>query len=98
MANSIVHFEIASKDTDKARQFYADAFGWPMDANNPMNYAMASTKDGDMGIDGGLYQVGDAKTSPTCVSTRRRPMTRRFWPRWRRRAARGWVRSKRYPA
>ena len=98
MPNAIVHFEIQSSAPEKSQKFFADLFDWPIDANNPMNYAMASTKDGDMGIDGGLYQVGDAKTSPTCVSTRRRPMTRRFWPRWRRRAASGWVRSKRYPA
>ena len=64
MANPVVHFEIASKDTDKLRRFYADVFGWSMNADNPMNYALASTKDGDTGIDGGLYQVGDANDHP----------------------------------
>ena len=64
MANPVVHFEIASTDSDKVRKFYADVFGWEVDANNPMNYGMASTKDGDTGIDGGFYQVGDANDKP----------------------------------
>lgn len=64
MANPIVHFEIAAKDADRVRAFYADVFGWPISADNPMNYAVASTKEGDLGIDGGFYQAQDTADPP----------------------------------
>ena len=64
MANPIVHFEIAAKDAERVRAFYASVFGWPINADNPMNYAVASTKEGDLGIDGGFYEVGDESDRP----------------------------------
>ena len=60
MSNPVVHFEIASKDTGKVRDFYSKLFGWAINADNPMNYGVASTKEGELGIDGGLYQTEDA--------------------------------------
>ncbi len=64
MSNPVVHFEIASKDTGKVRDFYSKLFGWSIDADNPMNYGVASTKEGELGIDGGLYQTEDANDQP----------------------------------
>jgi uncharacterized protein len=31
MAGQLVHFEISAKDTKKAREFYAELFGWKFD-------------------------------------------------------------------
>ena len=64
MANPIVHFEIASKDTGKVRDFYFNLFGWSINADNPLNYGLASTKEGKLGIDGGLYQAEDSNDRP----------------------------------
>ncbi len=64
MSNPVVHFEIASKDTGNVRDFYSKLFGWSIDADNPMNYGVASTKEGELGIDGGLYQTEDANDQP----------------------------------
>ncbi|MDE2765593.1 MAG: VOC family protein [Chloroflexota bacterium] len=64
MANPIVHFEIAAKDAERVRAFYASVFGWPISADNPMNYAVASTKEDDLGIDGGFYEVQDESDRP----------------------------------
>jgi predicted enzyme related to lactoylglutathione lyase len=50
---SIVHWEIQSQMPDKLHTFYADAFGWKVDANNPMNYGMVSS-GGKEAIDGGI--------------------------------------------
>lgn len=50
---SIVHWEIQSTTPDKLHTFYADVFGWKIDANNPMNYGMVSS-GGKEGIDGGI--------------------------------------------
>ena len=54
MPNPIIHFEIMGADSKKTQQYYADLFGWKVDSNNPMNYGIATTKDGEVGIDGGL--------------------------------------------
>jgi predicted enzyme related to lactoylglutathione lyase len=49
----IVHWEIQSQDAAKLCEFYASALGWSIDANNPMNYGMVSSK-GRGGINGGI--------------------------------------------
>jgi predicted enzyme related to lactoylglutathione lyase len=49
----IVHWEIQSQMPDRLHTFYADAFGWKVDANNPMNYGMVSS-GGKEAIDGGI--------------------------------------------
>ena len=48
----------------KITEFYSRLFGWTVDANNPINYGMTSTKDGDEGIDGGIYQQQDSNDPP----------------------------------
>ena len=50
---AMVHWEIQSLDPGKLHDFYAAAFGWTIDANNPMKYGMVSSK-GKTGIDGGI--------------------------------------------
>ena len=51
--NEIVHWEIQSKQPERLHRFYSQVFGWKIDANNPMNYGMVSSK-GQAGIDGGI--------------------------------------------
>ena len=42
MAHSVVHFEILGPDGPGLQKYYADLFGWEIDANNPANYGMVS--------------------------------------------------------
>jgi predicted enzyme related to lactoylglutathione lyase len=49
----MVHWEIQSQMPERLHKFYAEAFGWKIDAKNPMNYGMVSSK-GKEGIDGGI--------------------------------------------
>ena len=61
MGNPVVHFEVVGKDGEKLRGYYADLFGWNIDADNPMQYGMVEGKDnktstGDTGIGGGVGQ------------------------------------------
>jgi predicted enzyme related to lactoylglutathione lyase len=53
MAHQIVHWEIQSQNPVRLHRFYADAFGWIIDASNPMNYGMVGS-GGHAGIDGGI--------------------------------------------
>jgi predicted enzyme related to lactoylglutathione lyase len=52
MASPVVHFEIQSSDAPQLHGFYSDAFGWSIDANNPMNYGIIGPGEG--GIGGGI--------------------------------------------
>jgi predicted enzyme related to lactoylglutathione lyase len=58
MANPIVHWEMASKDAEKTRQFYSSLFGWAIDTNNPQNYGRVQT-GGEGGINGGIAPTDD---------------------------------------
>jgi uncharacterized protein len=51
--HEIVHWEIQAQNPASLHGFYADAFGWKIDANNPMRYGMVSS-GGPAGIDGGI--------------------------------------------
>jgi predicted enzyme related to lactoylglutathione lyase len=54
MPNPVMHFEVmAAKNVEAVRKFYADAFGWKVDADNPMNYGLVDTGAG-IGIGGGI--------------------------------------------
>jgi uncharacterized protein len=63
MADPVVHFEVTGKDGKKLQKFYADLFGWKVDANNPMNYGMVAAEDG--GIGGGVGASPDGSTNVT---------------------------------
>ena len=58
MTRPVVHFEIHGKDAKKLQDFYAEIFGWKIDANNPMNYGMV-----EHGIGGPPEGVGGGITS-----------------------------------
>ena len=55
MSNPVVHFEIVGPDGDQLQRFYAEMFGWTINADNPMNYGLADTGGG--GINGGIAQA-----------------------------------------
>jgi uncharacterized protein len=54
MAHPVVQFQILAKDPDAAGRFYADLFGWTIDATNPLGYRRIETGS-DQGIQGGIW-------------------------------------------
>jgi uncharacterized protein len=54
MPNPIVHFEIPADDVPRAIKFYEEALGWKISDPWKMDYWLVETKDGDLGINGGL--------------------------------------------
>lgn len=52
MGKPVVHWEINARNPSSLHKFYADLFGWKIDANNPINYGMVET--GSPGINGGI--------------------------------------------
>jgi predicted enzyme related to lactoylglutathione lyase len=58
MGQPVVHFEVIGKDADKLHSYYADLFGWKIDADNPMKYGMVSRDENlsseGTGIGGGV--------------------------------------------
>jgi predicted enzyme related to lactoylglutathione lyase len=53
MGKPVVHWEINTKDPARLHEFYAELFGWKIDANNPINYGLVDTGD-KRGINGGI--------------------------------------------
>jgi uncharacterized protein len=58
MGQPVVHFEVVGKDAEGLQRYYADLFGWEIDANNPMKYGMVA-REGNVnpegvGIGGGV--------------------------------------------
>jgi len=54
---SIVHFEIAVDDPERAIKFYSTVFGWKIQKWDQFDYWLASTKhEGEVGIDGALMK------------------------------------------
>ena len=53
MPNPVTHFEIIGKDGKALQDFYANLFGWKVDANNPMNYGIVEPQEGH-GTGGGI--------------------------------------------
>ena len=54
MANPVMQFQIISKKPDETARFYADLFGWSIDADNPMGYRRIDTGSAE-GIQGGIW-------------------------------------------
>ena len=50
MSGEVGHFEIPADNTERARKFYANAFGWKMNHMAEMDYTMVTT--GAVGKDG----------------------------------------------
>ena len=63
MGQPVVHFEVVGTDGEALRRYYAEMFGWEMDADNPMNYGVVSrdqnTNADGIGIGGGIGQGPD---------------------------------------
>ena len=64
MGQAVVHFGVVGKDGEKLQRYYAELFGWNVNADNPMQYGMVDAKDntsmsGDNGIGGGIGQGPD---------------------------------------
>ncbi len=55
MPHPVTHFEIVGKDGKKLQSFYANLFGWKVNADNPMNYGIVDTQSG--GIGGGIAEM-----------------------------------------
>ena len=51
MGQPVVHFEIIGNDGGKLQSYYADLFGWQIDASNPMGYGIVQ-RDGNTNADG----------------------------------------------
>jgi uncharacterized protein len=72
MAGRVVHFEIPFDDGDRARSFYADAFGWNIMHMPEMGYTMVSTgPTSEQGppsepgfINGGMFERAEELTAP----------------------------------
>lgn len=47
MSGRVVHFEIPFDDGDRARKFYADAFGWNIQEYPEIHYSIVQTGDSD---------------------------------------------------
>ena len=58
MTHPVTHFEVQGKDGKKLQEFYGSAFGWKVDASNPMNYGIVEAPDGK-GIGGGITTSQD---------------------------------------
>jgi predicted enzyme related to lactoylglutathione lyase len=58
MGQPVVHFEIVGQDADKLQSYYAELFGWSIDANNAMKYGLVAREDNlnadGIGIGGGV--------------------------------------------
>jgi predicted enzyme related to lactoylglutathione lyase len=46
MPNPVVHFEIHSSNAKRLNKYYADLFGWHVNADNPMGYGTVETHAG----------------------------------------------------
>ena len=56
MPNPVVHFEIGGADAAALQQFYAQAFDWTVNADNPMQYGLVEAEEG-AGIGGGITEA-----------------------------------------
>ncbi|MEU4294110.1 VOC family protein [Kribbella sp. NPDC026596] len=72
MAGRVVHFEVPFSDGDRARAFYAEAFGWNLMVMPELSYTMASTGPVDEQamptepgfINGGMFERTEALRGP----------------------------------
>lgn len=58
MGQPVVHFEVIGTDGKRLQSYYAQLFGWEIEANNPMNYGVvqreANLSAEGIGIGGGI--------------------------------------------
>jgi len=41
MGSHVIHVEVVGKDAAALQRFYSEAFGWPLETDNPGGYGMA---------------------------------------------------------
>jgi uncharacterized protein len=75
MSGRVVHFEIPFDDGDRARNFYAEAFGWQVQPMPGMDYTLVlSGPSGDAGpteagfINGGMLDRSSAPASGPTIA------------------------------
>jgi len=58
MGNAVIHFELMSKEPEKASAFYAKVFDWKVTHHPEINYRIVETgAEGEMhGINGGIVK------------------------------------------
>jgi len=45
MGQPVVHFEVIGEDGEKLQSYYAELFGWDVDASNSMKYGIVKGED-----------------------------------------------------
>jgi uncharacterized protein len=60
MGHAVVHFEILGPDGEALQRYYADLFGWEIDASNPMKYGMVQPTAPGIGGGVGPSEEGSA--------------------------------------
>ncbi len=60
MTHPVVHFEILGPDGAALQKYYADLFGWEINADNPQNYGMVTGITPGIGGGVGPSQDGNA--------------------------------------
>jgi predicted enzyme related to lactoylglutathione lyase len=58
MGQPVMQWQILARDPDTVTAFYANLFGWRVNANNAMGYRIVETGS-DRGINGGVWPIGD---------------------------------------
>lgn len=64
MSGRVIHFEVPADDTERAKQFYTDAFGWQIQSMPDLGYHLVSTCETDEkgmprdpgSINGGMFE------------------------------------------
>ena len=51
MGQPVVHFEVIGKDAEALQRYYAQLFGWEINADNPMNYGIVA-REGNVNAEG----------------------------------------------
>jgi hypothetical protein len=66
MGAPVVHFEVTTGgDGAELQKFYADTFGWDVNADNPMGYGVVTTNTEGHGINGGISRSADGANHVT---------------------------------
>src|SRR4051794_26036398 len=51
MGHPVIHFEVIGKDGTRLQRYYAELFGWDIDADNPLHYGLV-LREGNTNADG----------------------------------------------
>ncbi len=66
MSSRPVHFDMTAEDPERMTTFYSKVFGWTFQKwDGPMEYWMATTGEGEAGINGGISRRDPGKSGET---------------------------------